>query len=330
MAPVAEDDAIRAATARAIEVPADLAVLTTATGVHWWMQVCEEWGLHEQLLERLRQMPLYPRGPKVTGALHAAGLGDSIATTSESVAELLDTLRRRGMAGKTIVVQSQDAGRRWDPVRSLIDGLRSAGAEVIDIPLYRWETTSRVDEFDALIREVVCGRVDGVTFTSAPAVVAILARASQIGLRDDLLTAFATRTHALCVGPVTAAPLLDLGAQVSIPDRRQLGSLIRHASETLSAASPRIPVAGHTLSVTASAAVIDDEEFPLPPTSLSLLRELTRSPGSVRSRAELLTALPGGGTDEHAVETAMGRLRSALGPRKLVTTVVKRGYRLNT
>ena len=45
-------------------------------------------------------------------------------------------------------------------------------------------------------------------------------------------------------------------------------------------------------------------------------------------RAELLRALPGAGRDEHAVETAMARLRTALGAPKLIQTVVKRGYRL--
>jgi uroporphyrinogen-III synthase len=47
----------------------------------------------------------------------------------------------------------------------------------------------------------------------------------------------------------------------------------------------------------------------------------------VVSRAEQLRALPGGG-DEHAVETAIARLRSALGESGVVQTVVKRGYRL--
>ncbi|SCK58234.1 DNA-binding winged-HTH domains [Streptomyces sp. AmelKG-D3] len=47
------------------------------------------------------------------------------------------------------------------------------------------------------------------------------------------------------------------------------------------------------------------------------------------ARADLLRALPGSGTDEHAVETAMARLRSALGVPKLIQTVVKRGYRLS-
>ena len=58
------------------------------------------------------------------------------------------------------------------------------------------------------------------------------------------------------------------------------------------------------------------------------LHTLARKPGWVVSRADLLRALPGSGTDEHAVETAMARLRTALGVPRLIQTVVKRGYRL--
>jgi uroporphyrinogen-III synthase len=47
-------------------------------------------------------------------------------------------------------------------------------------------------------------------------------------------------------------------------------------------------------------------------------------------RATLLRALPGQTADEHAVEMAVARLRAALGEPRLIETVVKRGYRLNT
>ncbi|OOK78792.1 transcriptional regulatory, C terminal family protein [Mycobacterium kansasii] len=47
---------------------------------------------------------------------------------------------------------------------------------------------------------------------------------------------------------------------------------------------------------------------------MALLRRLMETPGAVVSREELLTRLPVGG-DTHAVETAMTRLRSALGTR---------------
>jgi uroporphyrinogen-III synthase len=38
--------------------------------------------------------------------------------------------------------------------------------------------------------------------------------------------------------------------------------------------------------------------------------------------------LPGSASDPHAVDTAVLRLRKALGDSKIVATVVKRGYRL--
>jgi uroporphyrinogen-III synthase len=60
---------------------------------------------------------------------------------------------------------------------------------------------------------------------------------------------------------------------------------------------------------------------------MAVLRSLGREPGKVVSRKELTAALPSGG-EEHAVETAIGRLRSALGESNVVQTVVKRGYRL--
>lgn len=74
--------------------------------------------------------------------------------------------------------------------------------------------------------------------------------------------------------------------------------------------------------------LVDGGLRPVPPAGMSLLRALARRPGWVVSRAELLRALPGAGRDEHAVETAMARLRTALGAPKLIQTVVKRGYRL--
>ena len=51
-------------------------------------------------------------------------------------------------------------------------------------------------------------------------------------------------------------------------------------------------------------------------------------PGDVVARNELLRVLPGHSNDPHAVDTAVLRLRTALGDKNIVATVVKRGYRL--
>ena len=61
---------------------------------------------------------------------------------------------------------------------------------------------------------------------------------------------------------------------------------------------------------------------------MATIRTLALRPGAVVSRCDLLAALPGSGTDTHAVETAVLRLRTALGDKNIVAPVVKRGYRL--
>jgi uroporphyrinogen-III synthase len=61
---------------------------------------------------------------------------------------------------------------------------------------------------------------------------------------------------------------------------------------------------------------------------MAVMTTLAAQPGRVISRQELLNGMPGAGSDEHAVEMAVTRLRAALGDARLVQTIVKRGYRL--
>lgn len=329
MIPIAEDAVVRQATERTLATPADIMVLTTGAGVRWWMQVCEEWGLADDLLELMGRIPLYSRGPKTTGAIRAAGLREHASAVTEASPELLEMLLERGVKGQTICVQVQGASSGWNPMSPLLDGLRDAGAEVIEVPVYRWELPEDLDSLDDLVRTIAREGVDGVTFTAAPAVVAVLERANAMGIYNDLLTALNGPVAALCVGPVTAAPLIAIGVPFTAPDRMRLGSLMRHTTEVIVERTSPINVAGHELTVCAAAVLVDGLLVDLSPAQLALLRVLTRRPGTCVSRADLLAALPGDGTDPHAVETAMGRLRSALGVPELVATVVKRGYRLN-
>ncbi|MFJ6948915.1 winged helix-turn-helix domain-containing protein, partial [Streptomyces wuyuanensis] len=112
------------------------------------------------------------------------------------------------------------------------------------------------------------------------------------------------------------------------PDRFRLGPLVQLLCVELPSRARTLPVAGRRVEIRGHAVLVDGEVRPVPPAGMSLLNTLARRPGWVVSRADLLRALPGAGRDEHAVETAMARLRTALGVPNLIQTVVKRGYRL--
>jgi uroporphyrinogen-III synthase len=109
----------------------------------------------------------------------------------------------------------------------------------------------------------------------------------------------------------------------------RLGALARHITDELPLLQSRtLRVAGHLLEIRGTCVLVDGAVRALSPAAMATIRALAHHPGSVVSRFDLLGALPGSGTDTHAVETAVLRLRTALGDKNIVSTVVKRGYRL--
>lgn len=92
--------------------------------------------------------------------------------------------------------------------------------------------------------------------------------------------------------------------------------------------STAVNAAGHQIVIEESRVLVDGVVMPVSPAGLAALRVLAQRPGHVVARDTLLRALPGRSTSTHAVESAVLRLRNALGDSQIVATVVKRGYRL--
>lgn len=329
MVPLPDDDELRSHTEALIDVPPDIVIATTGIGFRGWVAAADGWGLASELIASLGKARIVSRGPKATGALRAAGLPEEWSPDSESSRELVHYLVEGGIDGMRIAVQLHGATNDWDPFPEFLDELRAAGAEVVPIMVYRWHPAPRDGEFDQLVAGIADEKFDAVSFTSAPAVASVLMRATEMGIADRVLSALRTDVHAMCVGPVTARPLVRLGVPTSAPERMRLGALARHITDELPLLQSRtVKVAGHVLEIRGTCVMVDGVVKSLSPAAMATIRALAHRPGDVVSRTDLLDALPGGGTDTHAVETAVLRLRTALGDRHIVSTVVKRGYRL--
>ncbi|KPN48668.1 uroporphyrinogen-III synthase [Mycobacterium intracellulare] len=324
-----DDDELYSHTEALIAEPPDVLVVHTGIGFRGWLAAAEGWGLATQLIAALSKARIVSRGPKGTGAVRAAGLREEWSPESESSQEMLKYLLEAGVSGLRVAIQLHGAADAWDPFPEFIGGLRFAGAEVVPIRVYRWKPTPLGGDLDQLITGIARRQFDAVTFTSAPAAAAVLERSRELSIGDQVLEALRTDVHAMCVGPVTSKPLIRKGIPTSAPERMRLGALARHIAEELPLlGSRKLKVAGHMVDIRGTCVLVDGSIKLVSPSGMSALRALAQRPGDVVARNDILRVLPGNSQDPHAVDTAVLRLRTALGDKNIIATVVKRGYRL--
>lgn len=315
-----------AATQEVLAGPVDLFLATTGIGMRTWLDAAAEAGLYDDLVAALGQAEILARGPKSVGVLRRHGLRELWAPESECFEDVLAHLRGRDLTGKRIVVQEHGQSLSMSA-----HALRRQGASVLTVPIYRVASADDPEPMFGLIDLIADRELDAVTFTSAPAVAALMEAAFSVGRRDDLISAFQSDVVASCVGPVTAAAFEMWGVPTIFPDRSRLAGMVKQLETELPTRRDGVDVRladGRTLIVHSDSLLLDGVPVELSPAPASVLMALLVNPGFVVSRRALLAALPSGQAgSEHAVEMAVARLRAAVGT-KAVLTVVKRGYRL--
>ncbi|MDV9176109.1 uroporphyrinogen-III synthase, partial [Streptomyces sp. W16] len=234
--PLADDSELLAATKELIDQAPDVVVATTAIGFRGWVEAADGWGLGEALLDRLRGVELLARGPKVKGAVRAAGLTEEWSPSSESMAEVLDRLLEEGVDGRRVAVQLHG-----EPLPGFVESLRAGGADVVVVPVYRWMPPEDIAPVDRMLDAAVSRGLDALTFTSAPAAASLLSRAETRGLLPELLAALHHDVLPACVGPVTALPLQNHGVTTVQPERFRLGPLVQLLCQELPARARTLP-----------------------------------------------------------------------------------------
>jgi uroporphyrinogen-III synthase len=230
--PLEDDAALRAATSEVLARPMDLAVATTGVGFRGWLAAAAAWDV--PLVDHLRSARVLARGPKARGAIRSGGLVDAWSPPSESSQEVLEHLLAGGegpLAGRRIAIQLHG-----DPLADVVAALRAAGAEVVPVPVYRWEPPEHVAPLHRLVRSIAAGGPDAVTFTSAPAAANLLQVADDLGQRAAVVAALRGPVVPVAVGAVTAGPLTAAGVPTRQPARARLADLAR---EVVAALAPR-------------------------------------------------------------------------------------------
>jgi uroporphyrinogen-III synthase len=312
--PFDDDRPLRDATEVLLADPPDVLVATTGIGMRGWFGAAEAWGLDDALRQVLVRAEVVARGPKALGALRQIGIEHARAEPSERLDRLVDSLA--GIDCARVALQ-----RFGEPVPWAVDALRRAGADVVEVPVYRWVAAGSCDR---LLGDIAARRVDAVTFTSAAAARTLLTGA------PDAVAALDGDVLAVAVGPVTGEALVALGIESPCAPRTgRLGLLVRALSDEAERRHRHLDLDGADVTIRAGLVIGPGGEAQLAGRERAVFASLAERPGAVVPRAVLLRRVWGGDGDDAAVDTAVARLRRTLAPAGLaVEAVPRRGWRI--
>ncbi len=191
--------------------PPKLLIFQTGVGTQALFAATDALGLTDRLMAVLATAMVAARGPKPTGALRGRGVRiDLSAAEPYTTAELLAGLASVPLAGARVVVQ------RYGVTNSELDAaLREKGAEIIEIPTYRWSLPSDTGPLVALMGALERGDIDAVAITNAAQIYNLFELAETRGRSEALRAAF-NRTLVASVGPVASAALRKFGVTVGL------------------------------------------------------------------------------------------------------------------
>ena len=317
-----------AATRQVIDRRPDVVVATTGIGVRAWFEAAHASGLGHDLLDSLRSAHVVARGPKATAALRLVGLTVSADCGSERLDDCITDLCSRPLAGALVAVQQYGNEDKATTAR-----LQAAGAEVVAVPVYRWRLPHDRRPARRLLAATCDGRVDALTFTSAPALRHLFAMADDDGLADVLRARLGREDPlAACIGPVCADQAVSLGVvSPLVPESSRLGLLVRAVTEALHRRRVELEWRGVNVILQGTALAVGERTVQLTHREGGVLTALVRAGGAVLPKTALLREVWGHSAgDTRAVEVAVGRLRRRLGPEApQIVAVAGRGYRLD-
>ena len=143
--------------------------------------------------------------------------------------ELLDELSGLRMEGERVIVQ-----RYGSLNRELDAALAARGAEVIEIPTYRWSLPRDTARLEELVGKVERGEMHAVVFTNAEQARNLFLISSRLNKADALRQGL-NKTLIASIGPVASAALREAGVKVGLEaSPPKMGALLAALDKALS------------------------------------------------------------------------------------------------
>ncbi len=191
--------------------PAKLVIFQTGVGTKALFAVTDSLALTNEFLASLKDSLVAARGPKPGGVLRSRGVRiDYSAADPFTTHELLDELGGLKLAGERVIVQ-----RYGSQNRDLDAALAARGAEVTEIPTYRWSLPQDTGPLEQLVARLERGEMHAVVFTNAEQARNLFAVSAKLDKQEVLKKAL-NKVLVASIGPVASAAQREAGVKVGL------------------------------------------------------------------------------------------------------------------
>jgi uroporphyrinogen-III synthase len=206
----------------------DILILMTGVGTTSLFEILQTRYPLAQLIEAMKKTVVVTRGPKPLAALKALGMESNITVpepnTWQDVIATLDYYRP--VQGLKIALQEYGVSNP-----DMIQDLKTRGAEVFPVPVYRWALPEDTGPLKTAIGEILDGKIDVMLITNAAQIDHVMQLVDQEG-QTELFKAACKKLVIASIGPTASDRLKHYDLRVDFePSHPKMGVLVKELSE---------------------------------------------------------------------------------------------------
>ncbi len=212
----------------------DAVICLTGVGTRTLLEVLQTRHARDEIVQAFTRTTVVARCPKPIKVLLEYAIPVTIAvpepnTWREILQELDENPRGFTLAGSRVAVQEYGISND-----QFIQELRQRGAEVLQVPVYRWALPLDIEPLKQALDAITEGRVSAALFTNATQVYHVLQVAAENSGKEKLLEAL--RRLVVCsVGPTCTEALLASGIAVDMePQHAKMGAFVHEVAARIS------------------------------------------------------------------------------------------------
>jgi len=206
----------------------DMLILLTGVGTTALFDLLKTRYPWSSIVIALQQTALVARGPKPVAALKAFGLQATLTVPEPNTwVDLISTLDEyRPVKGLRVAVQEYGA-----PNHDLLEALKQRGAEVFQVPIYRWALPEDLGPLRQALDEVIAGKVPVLLITNAAQVDHVMQVLEKDGKVEPFRAALKKMVVA-SIGPTASERLRHHEWPIDLePSHPKMGTLVKECGE---------------------------------------------------------------------------------------------------